>query len=131
MTEPEPNDSIARGFQTRGMEPQSNIYDFQLTIDAGFAKGLRELDVPEKQDPAADHIKGAISHDMADVRFVGDSFLLRGLTVGFDATSLDLHKERNGRQQYATHNIDTSTEAIEVIAAVSRWEELAVHLLKE
>jgi len=113
------------------MEPQRNIYDFLLTIDAEFADKLRRLKVPDKQEPAADHIKGAITHDMADMRFVGDSFLLRGVTVGFDAASLDIHKEMHGRQQYATHNIDTSTEAIEVIAAVSRWEELAYHLLED
>jgi len=123
--------SVVRGFQTRGMEPQRNIYDFQLTIDAAFADELRSLQVPDKQEQAADHIEDAITHDMADVRFVGETFLLRGVTVGFDAASLDIHKEMHGRQRYATHNIDNSSEAIEVIAAVSRWEELANHLLED
>jgi hypothetical protein len=113
------------------MEPQRNIYDFQITVDAEFADRLRDLDVPDKQQPASDHIKGALTHDMADVRFVGDSFLLRGITVGFQATGLDLHNEERGRQTFATHNVDNSTEAIEVVAAFSRWEELANHMLED
>lgn len=121
----------ARGFNIRGMEPQRNIYDFQITIDASFADGLRSLDVPKKQEHAADHISDALTHDMADVRFVEGSFLLRGITVGIQATGLDLNKTELGRQTFATHNVDNSSEAIEVIAAFSRWEELANHLLEE
>lgn len=127
----ESNGSVAPGFKVRGMEPERNIYEFLISIDAYFADALRALDVPEKQEGAADHIKGALTHDMADVRFVGDSFLLRGITVGFQATGLDLYKEDRGRQQFATHNVDTSTEAIEIMAAFSRWEDLAHHLIED
>lgn len=127
MTE---NDTVP-GFKVRGMEPRRHIYDFQISIDADFADELRALEVLEKQESAAEHIEGALTHDMAEVRFVGDSFLLRGITVGFQATGLDLHKEERGRQQFATHNVDAPSEAIEVIAAFSRWEKLANHLIRD
>lgn len=119
------------GFRIRGMEPQRNIYDFMITIDAEFADALRGLEASEEQVGSAEHIEGALTHDMADVRFVGESFLLRGITVGFQATGLDLYKEELGRQQYATHNVDSPSEAIQVVAAFSRWEELANTILKE
>lgn len=123
---------IAPGFEIRGIDPQRNIYDFEISIDAEFADELRGLDVPDEQEGAADHIVADyLTHDMADVRFVGDSFLLRGITVGFQATGLDLHKEERGRQRYATHNVDASSEATEIIAAFSRWHDLAKHLLED
>lgn len=123
--------AVVPGFKVRGMEPQRNIYDFLISIDAEFADELRSLDASKNQEGAAEHIGGALTHDMSDVRFVGDSFLLRGITVGFQATGLDLYKDELGRQQYATHNVDTPGEAIEIIAAFSRWEDLASHLLED
>lgn len=128
---PDRSEGVASGFRVRGMEPQRNIYDFEISIDAEFADELRTLDASENQEGATEHIEGALTHDMADVRFVGDSFLLRGITVGFQATGLDLHKEEFGRKRYATHNVDSSSEAIEIIAAFSRWEKLAAHLIED
>lgn len=118
-------------YRVRGLDPTSDYPTFYITLDSDLANKLQGLSVQEKQQSAIDSIEGMYLEDMfSDIRFRRDTFLLTNITVAGQATGLDLRDTHANEYEYHTHNMDTHSEVVEIIAAFEKWVDLGFTVLR-
>ena len=118
-------------YSVDGISTNGDGCGFRIRLDRSFGDRLKDLDVPNRQSKFREFIRDTMLDGMfSDVRLAGDSFFLTNITVDGNATGLDLTNS-DDFHVYHTHNVDTTHQAVDIIAVFSKWVELSHHVLTD
>lgn len=119
-------------YRVKGLDPTSSHCSFHITLDGELARRLESLDEPDKQKKIAESVSDMyLDSPFTNIKFRGNSLLVTNITVAVQATGLDLTDEHDDSYNYYTHNVDSSPEAIEVLAVFEKCVDLGIHILEE
>lgn len=117
-------------YRIDGLEPSGDGCDFSLYLNAEVGDALKTMADSDRQSKLEEVLSEPLDEMFGDVRFHEDSLLLSNISVAGNAAGLDLQKERSDGYVYRTHNVDSSDQAINVIAVFANWVSFALTLLK-
>jgi hypothetical protein len=117
-------------YRVKGLDPTGRGCRFTIYLNSDFAEALKSLSVPKRQENTKESLSKMMEGMMSNLKFSDDSYLLTNITVAGQSTGLDFYRERN-EYEYHTHNVDTASEAMEIIAIFAKWVEYAHLVLKD
>jgi hypothetical protein len=118
------------GGSKQDLDPTGRGCRFTIYLNSDFAEALKSLSVPKRQENTKESLSKMMEGMMSNLKFSDDSYLLTNITVAGQSTGLDFYRERN-EYEYHTHNVDTASEAMEIIAIFAKWVEYAHLVLKD
>lgn len=107
-------------YRIKGLNPTSAGCGFSIHLTMSYGDALAEVSTPDAQDRLKDVLSELLGDMYSHIEFRGDSFLVSNITIAGNATGLDLHN-RGTRYEYATHNVDTREQALDLIAIFAKW----------
>lgn len=109
-------------YRIEAFNPQPGDCGFAIYLNRDYAKALEAQTAPRTQHQLEDVLPEKLDGYPTRIQFEGDSLLVSNISVSWEATGLDLVDETStGDYHYATHNVDTATEATQLIATFARW----------
>lgn len=105
-----------------GLSPSTNDYHLQITIDEAYGDLLQATSLQEYQGKLTEILKDNISSNFSKISYQEDTLFITNITVAPNATGIDYEGKNTSHDHlYSHHNIDTATQAIEVIAVIEDW----------
>lgn len=111
---------------------------FSIELDANFAQQARELKfTDEQQRKFEEMIREMIGYKYAKATFLDDTAFLRSMAVegncaclGVSGTTIDANWSDEGSVSYNGHNVDSKSQAFDLLSIFSFWIEIVeAHLV--